>query len=321
MTESNKLLTVRMPESLRKEFLEKAEAEGTSGRQLILSWINQYLGKAQANDDGEDSDRVKKLEDRVAAIENQLATLLSSLQDSQKDKDSHEDSLTELSLESTNATNEDEIPITHKEPVKEAFSQDSQEDSQEDSQSDSPETSQGNNSDSSEIAEDSPETSQVDSLNTSQETSLETIQETTPSDSQETSQEGSQEDSLETIQGNSQGDSPEQKLDPFKIEPQPSSEKEYGVKEVKEEESDSKPNYEGLTQKELAARLSRSSTTVKNRIRDKQDERWCRDNDPDGLAWQYDEQWSLYYVVKERDRDSQGAIKSEELKEVNDNDG
>ena len=222
MMKNNKLLTVRMPESLRQEFLEKAENEGTSGRQLILGWINQYLGNEEKQDGGDD--RLKKLEDRIAAIETQLQT---SQPDSQNMQDSQPDSPTEIGLEATETTDKDKSPLSHSESLIKAYSLSSHDSSQ----LDSLETSH----------DDSLETSQPDSQPDSLETSKEdSAIETSHDDSLETSQPDSQPDSLETSQPDSKEDSQPDSL----IEPQ-------------------EPQYETLSQNKLADRYDLSPSSLK----------------------------------------------------------
>jgi hypothetical protein len=65
-----------MPESLREEFVEKAQSEGTSARQLILSWINQYLEKAKTNYDGEDNTHKEPEGRLMRSLNNSLTDLL-----------------------------------------------------------------------------------------------------------------------------------------------------------------------------------------------------------------------------------------------------
>jgi hypothetical protein len=177
MTESNKLFTVRMPESLREEFIEKAQSEGTSARQLILAWINQYLGKAQTTEDGDCPDRVKKLEDKINVIESQLATLLSSHETSHKTSQPDSSEIADNSHETSHETSQ---------PDSSEIADNSHETSHETSQPDS-----------SEIADNSHETSHE----TSQPDSSEIAD-----DSHETSHETSQPDSSE-IADDSQADS------------------------------------------------------------------------------------------------------------------
>jgi hypothetical protein len=154
MTESNKLFTVRMPESLREEFIEKAQSEGTSARQLILAWINQYLGKAQTTEDGDCPDRVKKLEDKINVIESQLATLLSSHETSHKTSQPDSSEIADNSHETSHETSQpdsSEIADNSHETSHETSQPDSSEIA-DDSHETSHETSQP---DSSEIADDS----------------------------------------------------------------------------------------------------------------------------------------------------------------------
>lgn len=88
----NKLLTVRISEKLRQEFINQAHDNDTSARQLLLRWIKQYLGYPVNDlDSQEGRDRVNQLEERVGVIESVLATLRFSSNETASQLDSQTD--------------------------------------------------------------------------------------------------------------------------------------------------------------------------------------------------------------------------------------
>lgn len=129
---ADKLLTVRISEELRQEFINQAHAEDTSARQLLLRWIKQYLGYPIDHLDNEEGrDRVNNLEERVTSIESALASLQSSQEQMASQLDNYFQSLSE-----TTQTNQASLSASQIDSSLETVNQSSYSNSQQDSLTD-----------------------------------------------------------------------------------------------------------------------------------------------------------------------------------------
>lgn len=89
-----------------------------------------------------------------------------------------------------------------------------------------------------------------------------------------------------------------------KIEPKTKEEESNDLEEVKQEENTLKGKIEGLTQydlaegltqHDLAKRLGVTSSTVARRIKEKRNEEWSTEKDPEGVIWEFSDEDKLYY--------------------------
>jgi hypothetical protein len=70
-------LNIRVEEEIKKEFIQKAKADGTSATELLVTYMKQYLGKQPKSSEEEWLPKLEeKLEERFASFEREMLARL-----------------------------------------------------------------------------------------------------------------------------------------------------------------------------------------------------------------------------------------------------